>query len=98
MERAVLNILSNALRYAKAAIDITCRRDAAGVVISVKDDGSGIAPEDLPHIFERFYKGNGGNFGIGLSITQEVIQRHHGIISVNSRPGQTIFRILLPLQ
>lgn len=98
MERAVLNILSNALRYAKAAIGITCRRDAAGVVISVKDDGSGIAPEDLPHIFERFYKGNGGNFGIGLSITQEVIQRHHGIISVNSRPGQTIFRILLPLQ
>lgn len=96
MERAVLNILTNALRYTKSVIEIICRQDTAGISLIIADDGNGIEPKDLPHIFERFYKGSGGNFGIGLSITQEVIQQHHGTISVDSKPGKTIFQILLP--
>lgn len=96
MERAVLNILSNALRYAKSAIDIKCKHETAETVISITDDGPGIPSENLPHIFERFYKGYNGNFGIGLSITQEVIHQHHGLIAVDSKPGRTMFRISLP--
>ena len=94
--QAVLNILTNALRYTKSVIEIICRQDTAGISLIIADDGNGIEPKDLPHIFERFYKGSGGNFGIGLSITQEVIQQHHGTISVDSKPGKTIFQILLP--
>ena len=97
MERAVLNILTNALRYAKTVIHITCRQTEEGAIITIEDDGTGISLKDLPHIFERFYKGSGGNFGIGLSIAQEVVQQHHGKITVDSSPGKTIFRILLPV-
>lgn len=98
MERAVLNLLSNALRYAKSVIAIQCRQEGAKAMLTITDDGPGIAPEDLPHIFERFYKGRGGNFGIGLAITQEVVEQHHGAIAVDSRPGRTAFCISLPVR
>ena len=97
MERAVLNILTNALRYARSVIHITCRQTNEDTIITIEDDGTGISLKDLPHIFERFYKGSGGNFGIGLSIAQEVVQQHHGKITVDSSPRKTIFRILLPV-
>ena len=98
MERAVLNLLSNALRYAKSVIAIQCRQEGAKAMLTITDDGPGITPEDLPHIFERFYKGRGGNFGIGLAITQEVVEQHHGAIAVDSRPGRTAFCISLPVR
>jgi two-component system OmpR family sensor kinase len=68
----------------------------------VIDSGSGIAPEHVAHVFERFYKvdssrtsGQAGS-GLGLSIAKAIVERHGGTISVTSRPGQTAFVISLP--
>lgn len=97
LERAFLNILSNAVRYAKKKIKIICEKDGGDILIKIIDDGDGISKEDLPHVFERFYKGKGGNFGIGLSITNEIISQHNGEISVYSDLGNTEFNIRIPI-
>lgn len=96
LQRAISNILSNALRYAKSKVCITAAMEKDTVEIHIIDDGDGITPEDFPHIFERFYKGKGGNFGIGLSMTRDIIEKHHGTITVESEPGHTDFCIALP--
>lgn len=96
LERAFLNILSNAVRYAKSKITISLKSNDDNFIIEITDDGDGISPKDLPHIFERFYKGNGGNFGIGLSITKDIIKQHGGNISVLSEVGKTSFIVELP--
>lgn len=67
LERILRNIISNSLRYAKSHIVIQVKRTYFGAEIFVKDDGPGFEKADLPHIFERFYKGKGGKTGIGLS-------------------------------
>jgi two-component system, OmpR family, sensor histidine kinase BaeS len=70
--------------------------------VSVTDTGGGIAPEHLPHVFERFYKVDASRAaestgsGLGLSITKAIIERHGGTIHVTSQPGRTTFTILLP--
>jgi signal transduction histidine kinase len=70
--------------------------------LSVSDSGGGIAPEHLPHVFERFYKGDAARAadstgsGLGLSITKAIIERHSGTIRVTSEPGRTTFTIVLP--
>ena len=98
MERALSNILTNALRYAQTEITLSLNAEDGNAVITVEDDGEGISPEDLPHIFDRFYKGKGGVTGIGLSIAQEAVHRHGGLVTVASKPGRTVFVITLPLQ
>lgn len=97
IERALSNILTNALRYARTKIVVFLAVVSEKAVITVADDGAGISPEDLPHIFERFYKGRGGVTGIGLSITHEAIRRHGGTVTVASASGNTVFTITLPL-
>ncbi|MBC2575153.1 sensor histidine kinase [Peptostreptococcus canis] len=97
IQRAFSNIISNAIRYAKSKIDIECKSEGEKLYLSIKDDGCGILEEDLPHIFERFYKGKGGKFGIGLSMAKEIIGKHSGVIYVDSKFGSTIFTIELPL-
>lgn len=94
--RTFTNLISNALRYAKSEIILTCHQCENGVEISVSDDGPGIAPEDLPHIFERFYKGPKGKHGIGLSIVKSVVELHGGEITVDCENG-TSFRIFFPV-
>jgi signal transduction histidine kinase len=75
---------------------------APSVAISVEDEGPGIAPEHLPHIFDRFYKADAsraevsGGSGLGLSIVKAIVERLGGRISVVSRPGRTVFEITLP--
>ncbi|SHI19909.1 sensor histidine kinase [Sporanaerobacter acetigenes] len=96
LERAFLNVISNAIRYAKTTIKIICEGKEKNIVISIIDDGNGISNKDLPHIFERFYKGEDGNFGIGLSITREIINEHGGNIDVISQKGNTKFVISIP--
>ncbi|MER2150804.1 MAG: HAMP domain-containing sensor histidine kinase [Candidatus Limivicinus sp.] len=91
------NLISNALRYAKSSILLTCRREDSSVFISVADDGPGIAPEDLPHVFERFYKGAGGRHGIGLSIAQSVTEAYHGSICVRNSGG-AVFEVRFPTE
>jgi signal transduction histidine kinase len=99
------NLLDNALKYTPngGTITLTAQLGSGGVVVSVTDTGSGIPAEDLPHIFERFYrveksKAAGRGYGLGLAITKEIVQAHGGAISVESVSGLgTKFTVRLPL-
>ena len=66
-------------------------------VISIKDDGNGINESDLPHIFERFYKGKGGNFGLGLAIAKSAVEYMKGSIKAQNTPEGALFIIKLPM-
>lgn len=97
LEKAFVNILSNAVRYAAGVIKVLCKVKDNRVEINMIDDGEGISKEDLPHVFERFYKGENGHFGIGLSITQTIIEQHGGKVEVDSKENNTDFKVSLPL-
>jgi two-component system, OmpR family, phosphate regulon sensor histidine kinase PhoR len=101
------NLLDNALKYTPAGtvISIEAKRQDGDIVICVRDNGPGIPGEDLPHIFERFYrvdKGRSrekGGTGLGLSIVKHIIQLHGGRVSAESTPGQgTAFLLTLPVR
>lgn len=96
LQRAFSNILSNALRYAKTQVRIIVLIEEKNIVVHIIDDGKGISAEELPHIFERFYKGKGGNFGIGLSMAKYIIEKHGGKILVLSQKSCTDFSIIIP--
>ena len=91
MERAFQNLLSNAIRYAKQRIRVTCRQVEGRVVVAVEDDGPGIPRTDLPKIFDRFFKGEKGGHGIGLSIVKSVVSAHGGRIEVSTGPQGSTF-------
>ena len=76
---AFSNLIANAIRYASSRITLTCRRASSQLSLPV-DDGPGMAAEDLPHIFDRFYKGKGATHR--LSIVKAVIEQHQGSIAV----------------
>jgi len=97
IQRAVSNILSNALRYAENEISVLITGAEGMATIVVEDDGGGIAAEDMPHIFERFYSGRGGVTGLGLSITHDAVQRHGGSVSAETKDGKAVFTLSLPL-
>jgi signal transduction histidine kinase len=110
LSRALQNLLSNAMKYSGENLWLTVRAETAKhlssteVRIAVQDRGLGIRPEDLPHIFEPFYRGAEvtaaqihGN-GLGLSLVKHVIEAHGGRISVESQPGQgSTFTLHLPI-
>jgi two-component system OmpR family sensor kinase len=104
IEQAVENLVGNALRHTPSGGTITLSATHAdGVaILSVSDTGGGIAPEHLPHVFERFYKVDAGRAadstgsGLGLSITKAIVERLGGTIRVASGPGRTVFTIELP--
>ncbi len=97
LQRVLYNLVSNALRHTPADGTITLRAEPGeGVVqVEVSDTGEGIAPEDLPRVFERSFRGErsrtsagtGGGAGLGLAIARGLIEAHGGEISVESRPG-----------
>ncbi|NOZ57420.1 MAG: HAMP domain-containing protein [Calditrichaeota bacterium] len=100
-----LNLVDNAVKYSQpgATIRITCERRGARVVVAVQDDGPGIPPEDLPLIFDRFYRVDKsrsrelGGSGLGLSICKWIAEAHGGSITVQSQPGQgTRVEVSLP--
>jgi signal transduction histidine kinase len=108
LEQVFQNLTANALRYAPAgtSVELRARRLADGITVTVTDHGPGIAPEHLPHVFDRFYKaepsraagstsagGHPGGSGLGLSIVKAIVERHGGRISVHSEPGRTVFEI-----
>jgi heavy metal sensor kinase len=99
------NLLSNAVDYNQEGGEIRISTEnAQGIVtLIVTNTGAGIAAEDLPHIFERFYRadkvrtGKGGHSGLGLAITKAIVQAHGGDISVRSEPaGRTTITVRLP--
>ena len=97
LRRAVTNILSNGVRYARSELRLTCRADKRHVTIRIQDDGDGIAEADLPHIFDRFYMGKSGKSGIGLALTKEIIHLHKGTIRAYNGDGGAVFEITLPM-
>ena len=97
MRRAVTNILTNGLRYARSKLCLTCRPDKRNVIIRIQDDGDGIAEGDLPHIFERFYMGKSGKSGIGLALTKEIIHLHKGTIRAYNGDTGAVFEISIPV-
>jgi signal transduction histidine kinase len=103
--RVLRNLLSNALRYTPehGQITLTARTTAAASELIVTDSGSGIEPEHLANIFERFYRVDTsrhqetGGSGLGLAIVKSIVELHAGTIAVASTPGQgTTFTITLP--
>ena len=96
-QRLFGNLISNAIRYASHEITLFCRASADVVTVSVTDDGSGISDDDLPHVFERFYKGAGGKHGIGLSIAQSVAEAYHGTLTVRN-DGGAVFEARFPIE
>ena len=97
LRRAVTNILSNGVRYARSQLRLTCRADKRHVTIRIQDDGDGIAEEDLPHIFDRFYMGKSGKSGIGLALTREIIHLHKGTIRARNGDTGAVFEISIPV-
>ncbi|WP_446813453.1 sensor histidine kinase [Streptococcus macedonicus] len=98
LERAFTNILSNAVRYAKTQISISGKLIENQLQITISNDGEAISEQDQEYLFERFYKGKGGHFGIGLAITKEIVERHKGTITVISNAQETSFIIYLPVK
>jgi signal transduction histidine kinase len=105
IEQVLLNLLDNACRYTPPGgkIVLSAYREDGAVHVSVRDGGPGIAPEDLPHIFERFYRGDksrarsSGGTGLGLSIAKALIEAHGGKIWAENAPqGGACFHFTVP--
>ena len=97
LRRAVTNILSNGVRYARSELRLTCRTEKRHATIRIQDNGDGIAEADLPHIFDRFYMGKSGKSGIGLALTKEIIHLHKGTIRAYNGDGGAVFEITIPV-
>ncbi|MDW7674658.1 MAG: sensor histidine kinase [Bacillota bacterium] len=108
VDRAFANIIYNAIKHAPKEGTISLdyyfnnTENPDEVIIKVTDNGLGIAPEDLPHVFNRFFTGSksrtsGGGSGLGLSIAKEIVEYHNGRIWVTSKPEETTFYLSLPL-
>lgn len=105
LERILTNLLSNALKYSPSDAPVVVRAEETEreVMISVIDQGTGIAPEDLPHLFERYYRATGTRktegLGLGLYITKMLVEAHGGRLWAESRVGEgTAFHFTLPVE
>jgi two-component system, OmpR family, phosphate regulon sensor histidine kinase PhoR len=105
LEQAVVNLIGNAVKYSPATrpVQVEARRENGEVLILVRDQGPGIAPEHLPRIFERFYRVDPGRSrkvggtGLGLAIVKHIAQAHGGYVTLESAPGAgSTFLIHLP--
>jgi two-component system, OmpR family, sensor kinase len=107
IKQVVLNLFHNAVQHTDAEtgqILIALSRSENQTELTIKDNGPGIPPEHVTHVFERFYRSESsrtrrsGGAGLGLSITKSIVEAHGGTIRVDSQPGEgSAFRILLPL-
>ena len=108
MDQVLVNLIGNAINYTPAGgeVVVSLGKEQNQARLTVSDTGPGISPEDLPHVFERFYRGeksrtrskDGKGFGLGLSIAYWIVRNHDGRIEVDSKVGSgTTFAIWLPL-
>ena len=106
--QVIINLLANARKYSVAdtPILVNVTQNDGMCKISIRDSGIGIAPEVLPHVFERFYRvpgaevltGSSVGFGLGLYISKQIVEHHGGHIEVQSVPESgSIFSVVLPL-
>lgn len=104
LHQVLVNLLANARTHTPPGTTVTARVHRYGhwVCLDVQDDGPGIPPELLPHVFERFARGDSsrsrkaGSTGLGLAIVQAVAAAHGGAVTVDSVPGRTVFTVHLP--
>lgn len=104
MARLVTNLVANAIRYTpKGAVCVRIYPERGGASLKVEDTGIGIEPQDIPHLYERFYRGknvrqsDSHGTGLGLAIVKEIVDLHEGLIQVESRMGQgSTFYVWLP--
>ena len=105
LRRALANLLSNAIRVvdSEGSVKVLGGQDVEQVWISVEDNGPGLSPEDLEHVFQRFWKGKGsevkesGRSGLGLAIVRQIVEGHGGQVTVRSQLGNgATFTIWLP--
>ena len=101
--RVVLNLADNAIKYTPSGgrVDGVARADDARVFFEVRDTGPGIAPEDRPHLFDRFFRADPahrrGGAGLGLALVRSLVEVHGGGVAVDSAPGRgSVFRVALP--
>jgi len=111
LRQVLFNLLNNALRYTpqggwvRVSAAVADKPGEQDLLITVQDTGPGIAPDDLPHVFDRFYRGDkarsrsAGGSGLGLAIARQLVEAHGGRIMVESEPGQgATFTIALPVR
>jgi len=104
LKQLLLILLDNAFKYTPrdGEVRVEAARENGQARITVADTGTGIDPADLPHIFERFFRGRNANgktgTGLGLAIAQWVAAQHGGVVRVESAPGQgSRFTVVLPI-
>ncbi|MCX8045178.1 MAG: ATP-binding protein [Desulfobacterota bacterium] len=103
LRRVFVNLIDNAIKYSfpEGTVTITAYRSGGSITVTVHDTGCGIPEQDLPHIFDRFYRVDKaratGGFGLGLSIARSIVGAHNGTISATSSPEQgTTFTVSIP--
>jgi two-component system OmpR family sensor kinase len=101
---AVYNLLDNALKFTRPddTIEVRAVEDGRVVTVEIADTGPGIPEDELPHVFEELYRGQGARgtegSGLGLALVRAIVKRHGGMVSVRSRKGEgTVFTLHLPL-
>jgi two-component system, OmpR family, sensor kinase len=103
LKQVVLNLIHNAINAGAKHVFINLQRERQEVQLEVLDDGPGIPPDAIPHLFDRFYRvdgartGRGNGSGLGLAIVRWIVQQHGGSVTVESRVGEgTVFTVRLP--
>ncbi|MEV0219352.1 HAMP domain-containing sensor histidine kinase [Streptomyces sp. NPDC050704] len=104
VQQVMVNLFANARTHTPPGTTVTARvrRQGHWICVDVQDDGQGIPPDLLPHVFERFARGDSsrsrvsGSTGLGLAIVQAVVAAHDGAVTVDSVPGRTVFTVHLP--
>ena len=100
MRQLILNLLGNALAATPESgrIEVRVSREQENAILEIEDSGKGIAPEDLPRVFDPFFSRSDGGTGLGLSVVHGIVKSHQGAITVSSEPEQgTTVEIYLPL-
>lgn len=103
LRQVLANLVDNALKYTPrgGSVVVTAAREGAMIAISVADTGAGIAPDDLPRIFDRLYRGHAASaergLGLGLSLVRAIVAVHGGTVDLDTTPGRgSTFRVRLP--